>query len=96
MKHVVLKVWNPKIRRELSDWIKKSGISGIICTEVCANFEDYLSRRDIWVKHAGSGDVQDLVEHWALSQEQQKGMPSIREAYNESETTLKPPHGGSQ
>ena len=87
MKSVSVKVWNPKVRRDLPDWIKKSGISGIICTDLTSTYENYFTSKDIWISYAEEGDVKELVEQWALSQEQQQPEAPlcVQEGYHEND-----------
>ena len=86
MKNLTVRVWNPKVRKELPEWIKKSGISGIICTDLSPSYQNYFSCRDIWVSWGFQGDVKDLVEQWALSQYDAvgTGVSNNTEATNES------------
>lgn len=68
LKSLSVKVWNPKVKRGLPEWIKKGGISGIICTDSTPCLDEYIDDKDIWVHWGQVGDVRELIEQWALSQ----------------------------
>ena|SRR6266540_985902 len=91
LKNLSVKVWNPKIKRELPDWIKKGGISGIICSDGSISFENYFNTKNIWVSWGQKGDVTDVIEQWVQQHPRHKNKQDITTRHggdNEQESKL--------
>ncbi len=66
-RHVAMRVWNPDEVPELPVWLRKKGVSGVICSDTTLRCRYDFSGEGIWVAGGQKGDVTEIIRRWAAT-----------------------------
>lgn len=69
LRHITLRVWNPHEFPELPGWLKKRGISGLICSDVTLGCHFDFTGEGIWVMGGEVGEVHEIIRRWSTDGE---------------------------
>lgn len=61
---VALRVWNPGEVPDLSVWLRKRGVHGVICSDTALKCHYDFDAEGIWVMGGERGEVGDIVKRW--------------------------------
>ncbi|HEX8960883.1 MAG TPA: hypothetical protein VF775_04855 [Geobacteraceae bacterium] len=64
-RHVALRVWNPEEVPELPVWLRKKGVSGVICSDTTLRCRYDFVGEGIWVAGGQKGEVAEIIRRWA-------------------------------
>lgn len=69
-RHIALRVWNPDEIPTLPVWLRKKGISGIICSDVTLRCKYDFGAEGIWVVGGQKGEVAEIIRRWVADPSQ--------------------------
>ena len=60
-----IQVWDPKEEPNLSVWMRKQELSGVICNDSGSHYRVALNAENIWLLGKQEGEAAELLERWA-------------------------------